>query len=195
MENTNKNLLPYDGIVEQYGVLFPPEVSKKYFEKLTSTVSWKQDQVIMFSKSMTLKRKTAWYGDKPFKYTYSQITHTALPWTAELRKIKTIIENISKETYNSCLLNLYHSGDEGMGWHSDDEKEIKPNSAIASVSFGAGRRFHFKHKKTNERVDCFLDPGSLLLMKDTVQQHWLHQLPKTKKVKEPRINLTFRTML
>lgn len=106
-----------------------------------------------------------------------------------------MVEKVSGETYNSCLLNLYHVGEEGMGWHSDDEKELKKDGAIASLSFGAERKFQFKHKKTGDQVDVFLEHGSMLLMKGTVQTHWLHRLPPTKKVLKPRINLTFRTIV
>jgi alkylated DNA repair dioxygenase AlkB len=112
-----------------------------------------------------------------------------------LKDLKSLVEKVSGETYNSCLLNLYHVGEEGMGWHSDDEKELKKDGAIASLSFGAERKFQFKHKKTDDQVDVFLEHGSMLLMKGTVQTHWLHRLPPTKKVLKPRINLTFRTIV
>ena len=138
------------------------------------------------------KRKVAWYGDKPFKYTYSKTTKSALPWTKELLELKEIIENQIGEKFNSCLLNLYHNGDEGMAWHSDGEKDLKKNGAVGSLSFGAERKFSFKHKKTKQTVSVYLEKGSLLVMKGTTQINWLHRLPPTKKVKNPRINLTFR---
>ena len=81
-----------------------------------------------------------------------------------------------------------------MGWHADNEKELKKNSVIASVSLGAERKFSFKHKKNKEKIDLILGNGSLLVMKEQIQTHWMHQLPKSKKIKEPRINLTFRTI-
>jgi alkylated DNA repair dioxygenase AlkB len=106
-----------------------------------------------------------------------------------------LAEEISGETYNSCLLNLYHTGEEGMGWHSDGEKDLKKDGAIASMSFGAERKFAFKHKETKERVDIFLENGSLLVMKGITQSHWVHRLPPTKRIKTPRVNLTFRTIV
>ncbi|HKL91257.1 MAG TPA: alpha-ketoglutarate-dependent dioxygenase AlkB, partial [Allomuricauda sp.] len=154
-----------------------------------------QDVVHMFGKRIETKRKVAWYGDQPFEYTYSNSTKKALLWTPELLAIKNLTEKFTEETYNSCLLNLYHSGEEGMGWHSDDEKELKPNGAIASLSFGAERKFAFKHKESKEKVGLTLDHGSLLVMKGTTQSNWLHRLPPTKLVKLPRINLTFRTVV
>jgi alkylated DNA repair dioxygenase AlkB len=130
----------------------------------------------------------------PFSYTYSKVTKQAKPWTEALEKIKQEVEKKSGETYNSCLLNLYHSGEEGMAWHSDGEKDLKKNGAIASVSFGAERKFAFKHKDSKEKVEVWLENGSLLVMKGTTQSHWLHRLPPTKKIHSPRVNLTFRTI-
>ena len=118
-----------------------------------------------------------------------------MPWTRELVNLKQIIENLSKTKFNSCLLNLYHNGNEAIGWHSDDEKSIEENSSITSVSFGAERKFSFKHKQSNKIISVLLEHGSLLLMKDTTQKNWLHSLPKSKKITLPRINLTFRIMV
>lgn len=123
--NSNLNLLPYDGMVNYHGIVFPPSESQQLFQSLLSSIEWEHDEVMMFGKIITTKRKVAWYGDKPFDYTYSQVKKTALPWNDSLVTIKQKIESLSGETYNSCLLNLYHDGNEGMGWHTDDEKELK----------------------------------------------------------------------
>jgi len=136
----------------------------------------------------------AWYGEKPFNYTYSNTTKSALPWTEELLQLKNLIEEKTGETFNSCLLNLYHDGNEGMAWHSDAEKDLKKNGAIGSLSFGAERKFAFKHKETKETVSIILEHGSLLVMKEETQTNWLHRLPPTKTVSKPRVNLTFRTI-
>lgn len=168
--------------------------ANEYYEYLLHQIEWKNDEAIIFGKHILTKRKVAWYGDLPFEYTYSNTTKQALPWTKELLELKAICEEKSGETYNSCLLNLYHNGDEGMAWHSDGEKDLKKNGAIASLSFGAERKFGFKHKETKETIYLVLAHGSLLVMKDTTQSHWLHRLPPTKLVKRPRINLTFRTI-
>ena len=145
-------------------------------------------------KRIITKRKVAWYGDSPYSYTYSKVTKHALPWTPTLKVIKALIEEKAKSEFNSCLLNLYHSGSEGMGWHSDGEKELVKHGVIASMSFGAERKFVFKHIRTKETVSIFLQSGSLLTMQDQTQDHWQHRLPPTKKVTTPRINLTFRQM-
>jgi len=189
------NLLPQDGTVHYYGPIVNLSKANQYFETLKQTIDWKHDEAVMFGKRIITKRKVAWYGEKEFKYTYSNTTKSALYWTKELQELKRIAEKHSGETYNSCLLNLYHSGEEGMGWHSDGEKDLKKNGAIASMSFGAVRKFAFKHKSTKATVSVILDHGSLLVMKDTTQTHWLHRLPPTKKVLHPRINLTFRTII
>ncbi len=188
------NLLPCDGTVHYYGTVIPPAVADEYYLTLMQNIDWKNDEAIMFGKKVITKRKVAWYASQPFPYTYSKTTKTALPWIPVLLKLKEIVEQESGETYNSCLLNLYHNGSEGMAWHSDAEKELKKDGAIGSLSFGAERKFAFKHKETKETVSQILEHGSLLVMKGTTQTHWLHRLPPTKTVSNPRINLTFRTI-
>jgi len=161
---------------------------------LLNEIEWRCDQAVIFGKHIETKRKVAWYAEHSFSYTYSNITKQALPWTQNLLALKALVEQQTGETYNSCLLNLYHSGEEGMAWHSDGEEDLKKNGAIASLTFGATRKFAFKHKQSKEVVSLALKAGSLLVMKDVTQKHWLHRLPPTKKVFDPRINLTFRTI-
>jgi alkylated DNA repair dioxygenase AlkB len=136
----------------------------------------------------------AWYGDKSYAYTYSKTTKYALPFTKELLALKQLVEMKTGANFNSCLLNLYHNGNEGMSWHSDAEKDLKKDGAIASLSFGAERKFSFKHKIKKEIVSLQLEHGSLLLMKGTTQTHWLHRLPPSTKVNKPRVNITFRSI-
>lgn len=189
------NILPFDGDVEYYGRIMSTAQAHHYLEQLLTTISWKNDEAVIFGRHIITKRKVAWYGDQDYSYTYSNITKQALPWTPELLKLKALSERLSGATYNSCLLNLYHTGEEGMAWHSDDEKMLGPHSAIASLSFGAERKFSFKHKQTKETVSLVLEHGSLLVMKGATQINWLHRLPPTKKVRSPRVNLTFRTIV
>jgi len=193
--DASKNLLPQDGTVNYYGKILTHDEADDYFKKLMHHIRWKNDEAYLFGKRIVTKRKVAWYGEKPFKYTYSNLTKHALPWNEELMTLKKKIELASGESFNSCLLNLYHDGGEAMGWHSDGEKDLKKNGAIASLSLGAERKFAFKHKDTGKKVDIRLEHGSLLIMKDETQRHWLHQLPPTKKITSPRINLTFRTIV
>ncbi|WP_316767255.1 alpha-ketoglutarate-dependent dioxygenase AlkB family protein [Pedobacter frigiditerrae] len=191
----NINLLPQGGTVNYYGKIMSNQQANHYYNCLLESIEWKNDEAVIFGKHILTKRKVAWYGDYPFEYTYSNVTKQALIWTKELLELKALAEDKSGETYNSCLLNLYHSGDEGMAWHSDGEKDLKKNGAIGSMSFGAERKFAFKHKETKQTVSLILENGSLLVMKDETQTNWLHRLPPTKLISKPRINLTFRTIV
>ena len=188
------NLLPFDGIVNYYGRVFTPNESDAYFDVLWKTIEWRNDEANMFGRHIITKRKVAWYGTLNYHYTYSNSTKLALPWTKELMELKRVCEINTGATYNSCLLNLYHDGSEGMAWHSDDEKMLANNSSIASLTFGAERKFAFRHKTLDQKVEMILEHGSLLEMAGTTQKFWLHRLPPTKKVTRSRINLTFRTM-
>ncbi len=188
------NLLPYDGEVYYHGVVLTTAQADAYFQTLFDTIAWKQDEAVIMGKTLLTKRKVAWYADEPFQYTYSKKTKTALPWLPVLQELKHIAQTHSGESYNACLLNLYHTGEEGMAWHSDAERDLKKNGAIASLSLGAQRKFSFKHKRTAETQSVLLEHGSLLVMKGTTQSHWLHRLPPTRTVALPRISLTFRTI-
>tara|TARA_R110001592_G_scaffold124156_4_gene332854 strand:+ start:6759 stop:7370 length:612 start_codon:yes stop_codon:yes gene_type:complete len=190
-----KNLLPQGGTVNYFGKVLNEQEAASYLNLLLNNIEWKNDEAIIFGKKIITKRKVAWYGEKPFEYTYSKTTKLALPWTKELLNLKNIVEQETGETFNSCLLNLYHDGNEGMAWHSDGEKDLKKNGAIASLSFGSERKFAFKHKETKEKVELILEHGSLLVMKDETQTNWLHRLPPTKSSTQPRVNLTFRTII
>jgi alkylated DNA repair dioxygenase AlkB len=193
--DTTQNILPKDGIVNYYGKIFSLPDANHYLNSLLEKIEWKNDEAFIMGKLIITKRKVAWYGDTEFEYTYSNRTKKALPWTKELLALKSKIELETGESFNSCLLNLYHSGEEGMAWHSDGEKDLKKDGAIGSLSFGAERKFSFKHKSTKETVSVLLEHGSLLVMKGATQTHWLHRLPPTTKTLKPRVNLTFRTIV
>lgn len=189
------NLLPADGIVLYYGKVFAQQQAQHYLERLLNTIEWRNDEAVIFGKHIVTKRKVAWYGDKNYDYTYSNTTKQALLWTDELIELKTLTEKLTGATYNSCLLNLYHNGNEGMAWHSDGEKMLAKNGSIASLSFGAERKFSFKHKVNKQTHSLILEHGSLLEMKGETQTNWLHRLPPTKTTQKPRVNLTFRTIV
>lgn len=188
------NILPKDGVTDYYGKIFSDAECEQYYQYLFNKIPWENDEAVIFGKLIITKRKVAWFGEKEFEYTYSNRTKYAKIWTPELLELKQKCEDVSGETYNSCLLNLYHDGNEGMAYHSDGEKDLKKHGAIASLTFGAERKFSFKHKLSKERIDLMLENGSLLVMKGTTQENWLHRLPPTTKVKSPRVNLTFRTI-
>ena len=188
------NILPQDGIALYYEKIIADEQVNQLYEALFNNIQWENERVIMFGKEIITKRKVAFFSDPSITYRYASKTKIGLPWTSTLLTIKNRVESITKESYNACLLNLYHNGEESMGWHSDNEKEIITNSSIASISLGANRKFSFKHKVSKETVSIELEDGSLLEMKGSVQAHWWHALIKSKKVTEGRINLTFRQM-
>lgn len=196
LENfSGRNLLPFDGTAIYHGRVFPHEEEQAYLSRLLDTIPWKRDEVVMFGRRIITARKVAWFGDSGFSYTYSGSTKQASAWTPDLLQIKQRVEALSGLDFNSCLLNLYHNGGEGMSWHSDDEKTLGENPSIASVSFGAARKFSFKHRRTLQTVSLILESGSLLVMKDQTQANWLHCVPKSKRIMAPRVNLTFRRML
>ncbi|MGB5321678.1 alpha-ketoglutarate-dependent dioxygenase AlkB family protein [Lutimonas sp.] len=198
MSNDNrglKNLLPHDGEAFYIQDFLDKTVSENLFKTLCKDILWEQDEFLMYGKKILTRRKVAWYGSKPYEYTYSKITRKAHIWHKDLKYLSDILQEETGNSFNSCLLNLYPEGRDGMGWHSDDEKELRPLAAIASLSLGSDRKFSFKHRLTKETVSLTLQNGSLLLMKGSTQKHWLHQLPKTKKIIGPRINLTFRSII
>ena len=187
-----QNLLPFDGELYYFVPIFSIAEANHWQQLLSQKVAWKNDELMMFGKMIVTSRKVALYADNTTTYTYSKQTKQALPWTTELLQLKQIIEAKTAQTFNMCLLNLYHHGKESMGWHSDNESELQTNGSIASLSFGAERKFMFKHKESKKIITLNLEHGSLLLMQGSIQQHWLHQLPPMAKVEAPRINLTFR---
>jgi alkylated DNA repair dioxygenase AlkB len=189
------NILPKDGTVNYYGRILTLKQSNLYLNLLLQNILWQNDHANIFGKNIITKRKVAWYGDSNYLYTYSNTTKQALEWTRELSYLKQIVEKKLETKFNSCLLNLYHDGNEGVGWHSDDEKSLGKNTIIGSLSFGAERKFLFRHKQTKQEVSIILEHGSLLVMKDATQSNWLHSLPKSKKITGTRINLMFRTIM
>ncbi len=188
------NLLPYEGTALYYGPIMPISEAIMYFDILLKTLAWKPDEAIIYGKHLITKRKVAWYGNEAYSYTYSNKTKEALPWTKELFALKSLIEKITETHFNSCLVNLYHDGTEGMAYHSDDEKALEKNGSIASLSLGADRKFLFKHKRSKLSTHVVLQHGSLLVMKNETQINWMHRLPTSTKVLKARINLTFRNM-
>jgi alkylated DNA repair dioxygenase AlkB len=188
------NLLPRDGAVFYHGPVFAPQEAVQFLGALGEEVPWENDEVVLYGKRIVMGRKVAWFGDAGFAYSYSGTTKQALPWTPAMARLRDRVQKLTGARFNSCLANFYHSGEEGMSWHSDDERTLVRNAAIASLSFGAERRFRFRHKETKEMVEVNLEDGSLLEMRDETQVFWQHCLPKTKKVGRSRINLTFRLM-
>ncbi len=197
MHNKEGTALPLDGAkVTYYRNLFDANTAENYFNTLLQATPWQQDDIKVFGKVHKQPRLTALYGEANKTYTYSGIRMTPLPFTPDLLAIKQQVEAVSQVQFTTVLLNLYRDGTDSNGWHSDNEKELGINPVIASVSLGAVRRFRFRensNRKNTFSID--LEPGSLLLMEGATQHVWQHQIPKTKKIVQARINLTFRVLV
>ncbi|CAB1219338.1 alpha-ketoglutarate-dependent dioxygenase AlkB family protein [Acinetobacter bouvetii] len=190
------NLLPYDGVVQDFGLILTPEQSEQYLHYFLTRLAWQHDEVILHGRYYQTERKVAWYGDENYPYHYSGTFKQAQQWTPGLFRLKQHIEKLVGYSFNSCLANLYENGTQGVGWHSDDEPALVSKAGletvIASLSFGATRKFSFKHKTTQQKVDLLLQSGQLIVMCGNTQQYWKHALMKSSKIIQPRVNLTFR---
>jgi alkylated DNA repair dioxygenase AlkB len=183
-------LLNRNGSVTYFPGIFHP--SQDYFNYLKAACSWQAEEVKVFGKWHILRRQSAWYGTADYRY--SGQTKIAQPWIPVLLEIKAQVEALTKDSYQGVLLNYYPDGLAGMGWHTDDERDLAVNVAIASVSFVATRRFDLRHQDS-ETLSINLEDGSVLIMAGELQRHWKHQVPVQRKIKEPRINLTFRVRM
>ena len=196
--NKNSSLIKADNLSVKYiENFFDFDQSQLYMKHLTNDIKWKREKIRMWGREIVTKKRIAWYADEGKSYTYSGSTFYPDQWNELLLEIKKYVEQYIKFQFNSVLLNEYKSGEVGMGWHSDDEKELGIDPIIASLSFGANRDFIFKHKtdKSFEKIKIHLKSGSLLIMSGSTQHYWKHSLPKRLKVREPRVNLTFRKIL
>ncbi|MBD6616058.1 alpha-ketoglutarate-dependent dioxygenase AlkB [Komarekiella sp. 'clone 1'] len=184
-----------DADVTFYRNFFNQQDSDELFQTLLNEIKWRQDKMKMYGKEVNLPRKTAWYGDRNMSYKFSGIHLEPEPWTPTLLQVKEKVNEIAEVKFNSVLLNLYRDGNDGISWHTDAEPELGRNPIIGSVSFGGARRFMFKHKHNRDlKAEIELIHGSFLLMAGITQHFWQHQIPKTSKQVQPRINLTFRVI-
>ena len=191
------NLLPYDGQVNDLGVVI--DYPSPLFYKLVTELPWQADVVTLFGKTHATRRQIVWMGDSDIDYQYSGHTRQTIAWTNTVFHVKRHVEEQLlalgiDANFNSCLLNYYPSGEDGMGFHADDEKELGVQPVIASLSLGATRKFVFKHKKTQDKVELYLESGQLIVMHGDTQSFWKHSITKTKTINAGRISLTFRQM-
>ena len=180
--------------IQEFPFAFNEQESNEYLTSLIDKVPWQQDSLRMGGKEVLIPRLQCWMGDQGSDYSYSGIRMQPKPWSEDVLNIKTRIESLAEHKFNSVLLNYYRNGQDSVSWHADDEKELGDKPIIGSISFGAVRKFQFRAKNTNDvrKFNIELRNGSLLLMGDTLQNNWLHQLPKAPGLARPRINLTFR---
>jgi alkylated DNA repair dioxygenase AlkB len=186
-------------VIENGEYIFLPNYFNKpesdlFLNKLKDKIDWKQESMNMYGKQLNFPRLTSWYGDNDKPYSFSGIKLSPQPWNEELLEIKNKIEPKALVNFNSVLLNRYRNGNDSISWHTDAEKELGKNPIIASVNFGATRKFQLRHIHTKEKLEIELTHGSLLIMQGELQHFWQHQVPKTKEIKGERINLTFRVI-
>lgn len=189
------NLLPCDGIVQDYGLIMDTAQAEDYFQYFLQHLAWQQDEAYLYGKYYQTERKVVWYGDQQYRYHYSGMEKQAHLWNQRLYVLKQQIEQRVHAQFNSCLANLYDNGTQGLGWHSDDEPSLQQKgheTVIASLSFGATRKFRFKHKSKAAQAEMLLQSGQLIVMRGETQRYWKHTLAKSTRVLTPRINLTFR---
>lgn len=192
--NYNETIIINNGEYIYIPNFYSKQTADTYLKRLISDIKWKQESMNMYGKQIPFPRLTSWYGDNDKPYSFSGITLQPHPWSPGLSKIKSDIESKAKVIFNSVLLNRYRDGNDSISWHTDAEKELGKNPVIASVNFGAERKFQLKHMHTNEKIEIILKHGSLLIMLGELQHFWKHQIPKTKKLIGERINLTFRVI-
>jgi len=187
--------LPCDGELHYYPHFLAPQFADMIFQQLNTQLEWQEETLMIMGKRVIAPRQVCWYGDQNAEYSYSGITHQPLQWIPVLSQIKQQIYQSYDYNFNSVLANLYRNGQDSMGWHADKEKQLGTNPAIASLSLGAERLFKLRHRKQHQSVNINLGHGSLLIMAGSLQHHWRHCLPKTRRPVTPRINLTFRLII
>lgn len=185
-------ILPYDGSAILTLDFLASEHADSLLHTLLTSTSWENQSLVMFGKKVDEPRLSTWHADPHLPYTYSGAQRVPQPWSAPLNQIRALCEVQTEHTFNGVLVNLYRTGNDHLGWHSDDEIVNGPEPIIASISLGAERRFDLRHRESGERVSTMLPHGSLLVMSGKSQSHWLHRIAKTPTLTEPRINLTFR---
>ena len=185
-----------DGSLDFYPRFIDIDDADKYFRDLMDIINWKVERITVYGKTYDVPRLSAWYADEGRSYEYSGTRVEPNPWIPILLKIKNQVEFITGERFNSVLVNQYRDGADGVAWHSDDEIELGKDPVIASVSFGQERQFQLKHRyNKGMKKSLILPHGSLILMGKGTHLNWFHQIPKSKQVMKPRINLTFRNVV
>nr|WP_257388128.1 alpha-ketoglutarate-dependent dioxygenase AlkB [Tahibacter caeni] len=163
------------------------------FAQLQAEIPWERHRLQIFGREVDSPRLSCWIGDADAVYTYSRTRFVPRPWTPVLAELRGGLQALCAQSFNSVLCNLYRDGRDHMGLHSDDEPELGPVPVIASLSFGATRRFRLRHKRDKATgLELALNSGSLLLMAGATQRNYRHDLPRALRVQAPRINLTFR---
>ena len=195
MQLTAQQFLPFDGTATLYHDFLDAQFAMRAFNQIRDESQWEQPEITIFGNTVLEPRLSTWHNELGEGYKYSGVMRRAQPFSEILSDIRNRCAEVTNATFNSVLVNFYRNGQDGLGWHSDNEACNGPEPTIASVSLGATRRFDMRHRKTGETIKIQLESGSLLVMAGKSQQCWVHQVAKTKRVHEPRINLTFRCII
>ena len=195
MQTIVNQLLPFDGTATLFNDFLDTQFAMRAFNQIRNESEWEQPEITIFGNTVLEPRLSTWHNELGEGYKYSGVMRRAQPFSKMLSEIRERCAEITSTPFNSALVNFYRNGQDGVGWHSDNEACNGPEPTIASVSLGATRRFDLRHRKTGETIKIDLESGSLLVMAGKSQQYWVHQVAKTKRVHEPRINLTFRRVI
>ena len=195
MQPTAQQFLPFDGTATLYSDFLDTQSAMRAFNQIRDESQWEQPEITIFGNTVLEPRLSTWHNELGEGYKYSGVMRRAQPFSKILTEIRNRCAEVANTQFNSALVNFYRNGQDGVGWHSDNEACNGPEPTIASVSLGATRRFDMRHRKTGETIKIQLGSGSLLVMAGKSQQYWVHQVAKTKRVHEPRINLTFRRVI
>ena len=195
MHLTTQQFLPFDGTATLFKDFLSADFAAQAFNQIKTENDWEQPEITIFGNTVLEPRLSTWHNELGEGYKYSGVMRRAQPFSEILSDIRNRCAEVTNATFNSVLVNFYRNGQDGLGWHSDNEACNGPEPTIASVSLGATRRFDMRHRKTGETIKIQLESGSLLVMAGKSQHCWVHQVAKTKRVHEPRINLTFRCVI
>ena len=195
MQLTAQQFLPFDGTATLYHDFLDAQFAMRAFNQIRDESQWEHPEITIFGNTVLEPRLSTWHNELGEGYKYSGVMRRAQPFSKTLSDIRKRCSEVTNTPFNSALVNFYRNGQDGVGWHSDNEACNGPEPTIASVSLGATRRFDMRHRKTGETIKIQLESGSLLVMAGKSQQYWVHQVAKTKRVHEPRINLTFRCVI
>jgi alkylated DNA repair dioxygenase AlkB len=194
--NKNHNIITLqDADLSYYPKYLNQEKANYLYNIFLKDLAWEQHYIKLFGKTIAQPRLSALYASNTRTYKYSGLQLSPKAYTEELKQLNELVSELTGHEFTHCLTNLYRDGNDSMGWHADNEKELGNEPTIASLSLGMERNFQLKHKINPDLKHTLkLEHGSLLIMKGSTQEFWKHQLPKTKKAIGSRINLTFRTI-
>ncbi|TNE40793.1 MAG: alpha-ketoglutarate-dependent dioxygenase AlkB [Sphingomonadales bacterium] len=195
--NGSLDLALPDGDLRLFPAIDFAPTGKDMLSRLQASIPWRQESITLFGRTHAQPRLICWMGDAGCTYRYSGRTWHPEPWDSLVADLRSQVEGLTGERFNSALLNLYRNGSDSMGFHADDEPELGKTPVIASLSFGAERVMHFRHRHDHSLPTrkIALPDGSLLVMRGETQANWRHAIPKTRRPVGPRINLTFRRIM